>query len=210
MRAYTHGGGGHTDNESAHFWLGKTLTNLFLCSWQGLNLGSLDLESDALPIEPPLIYRLPLQRTHHDNKILQAFTLSKRSLTSYFWLKGLVPGKLHAHDGRMLAGTTKQDKLFLFYDYEWNSTHSFPNLHWGCSHWPWPWLYHQATCVTWQALELDIIWPFFTKGVFKSPRGGGGQCNLNANKCQACQLCEKRRGKWGGAGVGWWKVLKTK
>ena len=45
----------HTNSESAHFWLGKTLTNLFVCSWcrWGSNLWSLDLESDALPTEPP-------------------------------------------------------------------------------------------------------------------------------------------------------------
>ena len=41
---YTQPGVGHTDNESAHFWLRKTL---------GSNLRSLDLESNAPPIEPP-------------------------------------------------------------------------------------------------------------------------------------------------------------
>ena len=45
---------GHTDSESAHFWLGKT-HNFFLCSWRGSNLSPLDLEFDALPIEPPII-----------------------------------------------------------------------------------------------------------------------------------------------------------
>ena len=34
------------------FWLGKTQKCVF-CSWWGSNLGSLDLESNALPIEPP-------------------------------------------------------------------------------------------------------------------------------------------------------------
>ena len=50
-----HTGVGHTDSESAqHFWLGRT-HKFFLCSWrmQGLNLGSLDIESDALHTEPP-------------------------------------------------------------------------------------------------------------------------------------------------------------
>ena len=55
MRAY-YTGVGHTDNESAQqFQLGKTLTNL-TCVPEGpaSNLGSVDLESDALPItEPP-------------------------------------------------------------------------------------------------------------------------------------------------------------
>ena len=53
MRVYSiHTGAEHTDSESAqHFWLRKT-HNFFLCSWWGSNLGSLDLESDAPPIEP--------------------------------------------------------------------------------------------------------------------------------------------------------------
>ena len=47
-------GVGHTDESAQHFWVRKTVTIFFLCSsLQGLNLGSLDLESDALPIEPP-------------------------------------------------------------------------------------------------------------------------------------------------------------
>ena len=42
-----HTGVGHSDNESAqHFWH-------FLCSWRGWNLGSLDLKSDAIPVERP-------------------------------------------------------------------------------------------------------------------------------------------------------------
>ena len=45
----THTGVGHTNNELA---LGKT-DNFFLCSWWRWNLGSLDFESDAVPIEPP-------------------------------------------------------------------------------------------------------------------------------------------------------------
>ena len=48
-------GVGHTDSESAqHFLLGKTL-KFFWCSWRrrGSNLGSVDLESDALATEPP-------------------------------------------------------------------------------------------------------------------------------------------------------------
>ena len=46
-------GGRHTDSESAqHFWLGKT-HKLSLCSIRDSNLGPLDLEYDALPIEPP-------------------------------------------------------------------------------------------------------------------------------------------------------------
>ena len=46
-------GDGHTDSESAqHFWVGKTHT-FCLCSWRDSNLGPLDIESDALPIEAP-------------------------------------------------------------------------------------------------------------------------------------------------------------
>ena len=50
-----HTGVGHTDNKSAHFLFGKT-HKFFLCSGWDLNLWSLnplDLEADALPIEPP-------------------------------------------------------------------------------------------------------------------------------------------------------------
>ena len=44
---------GHTDSESAqHFRLGKT-HKFFLCSKQGSNHWSLNLVSDAPPIEPP-------------------------------------------------------------------------------------------------------------------------------------------------------------
>ena len=52
---HTHTGVGHTDNESAQqFWLGVKLSQTFvLYSWWRSNLWSLDLESDALPIEPP-------------------------------------------------------------------------------------------------------------------------------------------------------------
>ena len=53
-----HTGVRHTDSESAHFWLGK-IHKFFLCSWRDSNLGPLDLESNALPIEPP---RHPLPR----------------------------------------------------------------------------------------------------------------------------------------------------
>ena len=53
VHIYIHTRVGHIDNESAqHFWLRKT-HKFFLCSWRGLNLGSLDLLSDAPPIEPP-------------------------------------------------------------------------------------------------------------------------------------------------------------
>ena len=44
---------GHTDSESSqHFWLGKA-HNFILCSWRESNLSPMDLESYALPIEPP-------------------------------------------------------------------------------------------------------------------------------------------------------------
>ena len=53
LRMHIHTGVGHTDSESAqHFWLGKT-HKFFLCSWLDSNLGPLNLESDALPTEPP-------------------------------------------------------------------------------------------------------------------------------------------------------------
>ena len=48
-----HTGVRHTDSESAQqFWLGTTPKKL-LCSWQDSNHRLLDLESDALLIEPP-------------------------------------------------------------------------------------------------------------------------------------------------------------
>ena len=44
---------GHTDSESAqHFWLRKT-NIVFLCFWRDSNHHPLEVESDALPIEPP-------------------------------------------------------------------------------------------------------------------------------------------------------------
>ena len=51
---YIHTGVGHTDSKSPHFWLWKTL-KFVLCSWRrwGSNLRSFDLESNALPTEPP-------------------------------------------------------------------------------------------------------------------------------------------------------------
>ena len=49
---YTRGLG--TPTASQHSILPrKNSHNFCVCSWRGLNLGSLDLESDALPIEPP-------------------------------------------------------------------------------------------------------------------------------------------------------------
>ena len=43
----------HTDSEWAqHFWRGKT-HKFCVCFWWASNLGYLDLESDALPVEPP-------------------------------------------------------------------------------------------------------------------------------------------------------------
>ena len=49
MRAYTHWGRAHRQH------LTQKKYHIFLCSWKGSNLRSLDLESDALPIEPPRI-----------------------------------------------------------------------------------------------------------------------------------------------------------
>ena len=37
----------------SHFGLKRNSHRFFFCSWHGSNLGSLDLESDAVPIEPP-------------------------------------------------------------------------------------------------------------------------------------------------------------
>ena len=52
MRAYTHGGVGHTDSVWAqHFWLGKT-HYVFLVLLTGFELGSRNVKSDALPTEP--------------------------------------------------------------------------------------------------------------------------------------------------------------
>ena len=54
MRVYAHGGWAHRQWVSTTFTTRKTSDNFFLCSSRGSNLGSLDLESEALPIEPPL------------------------------------------------------------------------------------------------------------------------------------------------------------
>ena len=53
LRVHIHTRVGHIDSKSAqHFWQGKTHT-FFVCSWWDSNLHPLDLEPDALPIEPP-------------------------------------------------------------------------------------------------------------------------------------------------------------
>ena len=50
---YTRGLGTLTASQHNIFWFGKKPShNFFLCSSRGSNLGSLDLDSDALPIEP--------------------------------------------------------------------------------------------------------------------------------------------------------------
>ena len=57
-----HTGVGHTDDESAqHFDSKKTSHKLFLWSGRDSNLCPLDLEADALPIEPPC----PTFRVHY-------------------------------------------------------------------------------------------------------------------------------------------------
>ena len=55
MRAYTHGVWAHRQRVSTTFLTRKYAHKCFLCSWRGrgLNSGSLDLEFNALPIEPP-------------------------------------------------------------------------------------------------------------------------------------------------------------
>ena len=45
------GGWPHQQQVGSTFWLGKT-HKFWVCSWRDSNLGLLDLESDALPIEP--------------------------------------------------------------------------------------------------------------------------------------------------------------
>ena len=49
---HIHTGVGYTDKSAHHFWV-KNLQIIFFCSWWGSNIWSLDLESDALPIESP-------------------------------------------------------------------------------------------------------------------------------------------------------------
>ena len=53
--SYTHGCWAHQQRVSTTVLTRKNSHNFFLCSWRGwgLNLRSLDLEFDALPIEPP-------------------------------------------------------------------------------------------------------------------------------------------------------------
>ena len=54
LRVRIHTGVGRTHSESEQqFLTWKNSGFFFLCSWRGSNLGSLDLESNALPIEPP-------------------------------------------------------------------------------------------------------------------------------------------------------------
>ena len=52
VRAYTHWGWAHHPASAQHFLLGKT-HKFFLCTWRDSNLWSSNLESDALPVEPP-------------------------------------------------------------------------------------------------------------------------------------------------------------
>ena len=63
VRMYT--GVGHTNRVSTTFLTWKNYHKYFWCSWRrwGSNLRSLDLESDALPTEPP---RFPMLAHHHD------------------------------------------------------------------------------------------------------------------------------------------------
>ena len=52
---YAHGGLS-TPTASQHNVFDSEKLKIFLCSWRGSNIGSLDLESDALPIESPRWY----------------------------------------------------------------------------------------------------------------------------------------------------------
>ena len=53
MCAYTHGGWAHRQQVSTAFLTQKNFHKFFLCSWWSSKLGSLDLESNTLPTEPP-------------------------------------------------------------------------------------------------------------------------------------------------------------
>ena len=60
-----HTGVGHTNSESAQQFLTQKNPHKFvLCSWCGSNLGSLDLESDALPTEPSCHHIIMLVTYH--------------------------------------------------------------------------------------------------------------------------------------------------
>ena len=70
MRPCTHRGLAHRQRVST-FLTNKKTHNFFLCSWRrrGSNPGSVNLESDALPTEPPrLDWRKP-QRMFHVNQL---------------------------------------------------------------------------------------------------------------------------------------------
>ena len=68
MRIHTHRVG-HTDSESAqHFLLWKT-HNFILWHRRGSNLGSLDLESDALSTEPPHHAWVPVTKSKNPWKL---------------------------------------------------------------------------------------------------------------------------------------------
>ena len=54
VRICTGVGHTHRPRVSTTLFTRKNSHKVFLCSWRGSNLGSLDLESDALTIEPPL------------------------------------------------------------------------------------------------------------------------------------------------------------
>ena len=79
--AHIHPGGGHIDCESAqHFWLRRT-HKLFLCSWRDSNLHPSDLESDALPIEPP---RHSIRTTTYlEINIVQVWTCTRQVHTDF-------------------------------------------------------------------------------------------------------------------------------
>ena len=67
VRAYTHGALG-TPTASQHNIFDSEKPKKILCCRRDLNLGPLDLKSDALPIEPPRhpvhVYTLPAHRSH--------------------------------------------------------------------------------------------------------------------------------------------------
>ena len=63
MRAYTHRGWPHQQRVNTAFLTRTNSHKFFPCCWWGSNLRSLNLESDALPIEPPLAVMFILCQT---------------------------------------------------------------------------------------------------------------------------------------------------
>ena len=95
---YTHWGWAHRQQlqVSTTFLTQKNSQKFFLCSWWGWNLRSLDLESDAVPMEPP-------RHPTFDGRLTAAFLQPKLKPTENFfewspvYLSGITPSENTRH-----------------------------------------------------------------------------------------------------------------